>query len=100
MMTALTSQAVSAPAPRINIDPADVRKGLGQLVVTLLKQLHELMERQAARRVDGGSLSVEQVERLGVTLMLQAREIQRLQADFVLDDDEVILDLGPLGKLL
>jgi hypothetical protein len=85
---------------RIDIDPADVRKGLGQLVVTLLKLLHELMERQAARRVDGGSLSVEQIERLGMTLMLQSREIQRLQAEFDLADEEVNLDLGPLGKLL
>jgi len=62
--------------------------------------LHELMERQAARRVDGGSLSVEQIERLGMTLMLQSREIQRLQAEFDLADEEVNLDLGPLGKLL
>jgi len=85
---------------RIDIDPADVRKGLGQLVVTLLKLLHELMERQAARRVDGGSLTVEQIERLGMTLMLQSREIQRLQAEFDLADEEVNLDLGPLGKLL
>jgi len=85
---------------RIDIDPADVRKGLGQLVVTLPKLLHELMERQAARRVDGGSLTVEQIERLGMTLMLQSREIQRLQAEFDLADEEVNLDLGPLGKLL
>ncbi|MGD0770666.1 MAG: gas vesicle protein K [Tepidisphaeraceae bacterium] len=85
---------------RIDIDPADVRKGLGQLVVTLLKLLHELMERQAARRVDGGSLTVEQIERLGMTLMLQSREIQRLQAEFDLADEDVNLDLGPLGTLL
>jgi len=58
------------------------------------------MERQAARRVDGGSLTVEQIERLGMTLMLQSREIQRLQAEFDLADEEVNLDLGPLGKLL
>ncbi len=94
------TQTPAEKSARIDIDPADVRKGLGQLVVTLLKLLHELMERQAARRVDGGSLSVEQIERLGMTLMLQSREIQRLQAEFDLADEEVNLDLGPLGKLL
>ena len=94
------TQTPTEKSARIDIDPADVRKGLGQLVVTLLKLLHELMERQAARRVDGGSLSVEQIERLGMTLMLQSGEIQRLQAEFELADEDVNLDLGPLGKLL
>ena len=94
------TQTPTGKSARIDIDPADVRKGLGQLVVTLLKLLHELMERQAARRVDGGSLTVEQIERLGMTLMLQSREIQRLQAEFELADEDVNLDLGPLGKLL
>jgi hypothetical protein len=94
------TQTPTEKSARIDIDPADVRKGLGQLVVTLLKLLHELMERQAARRVDGGSLTVEQIERLGMTLMLQSREIQRLQAEFELTDEEANLDLGPLGKLL
>jgi hypothetical protein len=94
------AQTCKEKSARIDIDPADVRKGLGQLVVTLLKLLHELMERQAARRVDGGSLSLEQIERLGTTLMLQSREIQRLQAEFQLADEEINLDLGPLGKLL
>ncbi|MGD0460942.1 MAG: gas vesicle protein K [Tepidisphaeraceae bacterium] len=94
------TQTPTEKSARIDIDPADVRKGLGQLVVTLLKLLHELMERQAARRVDGGSLTVEQIERLGMTLMLQSREIQRLQAEFELADEDVNLDLGPLGKLL
>ncbi len=95
-----TTPTPAGKSARIDIVPADVRKGLGQLVVTLLKLLHELMERQAARRVDGGSLSVEQIERLGMTLMLQSREIQRLQAEFELADEDVNLDLGPLGKLL
>ena len=94
------TQTATEKSRRIEIDPADVRKGLGQLVVTLLKLLHELMERQAARRVDGGSLTVEQIERLGMTLMLQSREIQRLQAEFELADEDCNLDLGPLGRLL
>jgi len=86
--------------PRVNIDPANVRKGVGQLVVTLLKLIHDLLEKQATRRVDGGTLTEAQVERLGMTLMLQAEEIKRLQNDFGLADEDLNLDLGPIGKLL
>jgi hypothetical protein len=77
-----------------------VRKGLGQLVLTLVKLLHETMERQAIRRMDSGSLSDEQVERLGHTLMLQSQEISRLAKDFGVSESELNLDLGPLGKLM
>jgi len=94
------NEVQTQPQRRLNIDPKDVRKGVGQLVVTILRLLHDLMEKQAARRVDAGKLSDDDVERLGVTLMLQAEEIRRLQADFGLADKDVNLDLGPLGKLL
>ena len=76
------------------------KNGLGQLVLTLMKLLHELLERQALRRIEGGALTPAQVERLGVTLMNQAREIERLRRDFGLPEEDLNLDLGPLGKLL
>jgi hypothetical protein len=84
---------------RIDLDPESVKNGLGQLVLTLVKLLHELLERQAIRRIDAGSLSEEQIERLGLTLMGQAREIERLRESFGLDEEDLNLDLGPLGKL-
>jgi hypothetical protein len=84
----------------INLDPDKVKNGLGQLVLTLVKLLHELLERQAIRRIDSGSLSDGQIERLGVTLMKQAREIERLRREFGLEEEDLNLDLGPLGKLL
>lgn len=90
----------AAPVQRLNIDPADIRKGLGQLVMTLVKLLHEVLERQAIRRMEGGTLSDEQVERLGTTLMLQAREIRSLCQQFGLEEKDLNLDLGPLGRLL
>jgi hypothetical protein len=74
--------------------------GLGKLILTLMKVLHELLKRQALRRVEGASLSPAQVERLGVTLMNQAREIERLRKVFGLPEEDLNLDLGPLGKLL
>jgi len=58
-----------------------------------------LLERQALRRIDGGSLTEEQIERLGLTLMGQAEEIDRLRKEFDLEEDDLILDLGPLGKV-
>jgi hypothetical protein len=76
------------------------KNGLGKLVLTLMKVLHELLQRQALRRIEGGALTPAQMERLGVTLMNQAREIERLRKDFGLLEEDLNLDLGPLGKLL
>ena len=85
---------------RLDLDPDRLKNGLGQLVLTLVKLLHELLERQALRRIDAGSLTEDQVERLGLTLMGQAEEIDRLRKEFNLEEDDLNLDLGPLGKLL
>jgi hypothetical protein len=85
---------------RLELDPDTVKNGLGQLVLTLVKLLHELLERQAIRRIDAGSLTEEQVERLGLTLMRQAQEIERLRKEFGLEEEDLNLDLGPLGKVL
>jgi hypothetical protein len=76
------------------------KNGLGQLVLTLMKVLHELLKRQALRRIEGGTLTPAQIERLGMTLMNQAREIDRLRNEFGLPEEDLNLDLGPLGKLL
>ncbi len=81
-------------------DPNRQKNGLGQLALTLMKVLHELLKRQALRRIEGGALTPAQIERLGVTLMNQAWEIERLRKDFGLAEGDLNLDLGPLGKLL
>ena len=84
---------------RLDLDPDRLKNGLGQLVLTLVKLLHEVLERQALRRIDAGSLTGEQIERLGLTLMGQAEEIDRLRREFGLEEDDLNLDLGPLGRL-
>jgi len=84
---------------RLELDPEHVKNGLGQLVLTVIKLLHELLERQALRRIDAGSLTEEQIERLGLTLMRQAEEIDRLRHEFGLEEKDLNLDLGPLGTL-
>lgn len=85
--------------PGINVDGGNVKNGLGRLVLTLIKLLHELLERQAIKQVDAGYLTDEEIERVGWTLMKQAREIDRLREAFHLDEQDLNLDLGPLGKL-
>jgi len=86
--------------PRINLDEDKVKNGLGQLVLTLVKLLHELLERQGIRRIEAGSLMDEQIERLGLTLMNQSQEIDRLRQEFGLEEEDLNIDLGPLGQLL
>ena len=85
---------------RLELNPEKVKNGLGQLVLTVIKLLHELLERQALRRIDAGSLTEEQIERMGLTLMGQVKEIDRLRREFNLEEQDLNLDLGPLGKLL
>ena len=85
---------------RLDLDPDRLKNGLGQLVLTVIKLLHELLERQALRRIDAGSLTEEEIERMGFTLMRQVEEIDRLRREFGLEEEDLNLDLGPLGKLL
>jgi Gas vesicle protein K len=85
---------------RIDADPESVERGLAQLVLTIVELLRQLMERQALRRIDGGSLSEEQVERLGRTFMELDRRMEELREQFGLTEEDLNLDLGPLGRLL
>jgi hypothetical protein len=94
------SEAGQGQTARFNLDANHAKNGLGQLVLTLVRLLHELLERQAIRRIDAGSLSDQQIERLGLTLMKQAQQIERLRKEFGLEEEDLNLDLGPLGKLL
>jgi hypothetical protein len=79
--------------------PEDVQRGLAQLVLTLVELLRELMERQALRRMESGSLTDEEVERLGSTFLALRDRMEELKEVFDLTDDDLNLDLGPLGRL-
>ena len=87
-------------AGRLNLNPENGKNGLARLVLILVKLLHELLERQALRRVESGSLTASQIERLGITLMQQAQELERLRKELGFAEEDLNLDLGPLGKLL
>ncbi|TMK69770.1 MAG: gas vesicle protein K [Actinobacteria bacterium] len=85
---------------RVNADPEQVEKGLVQLVLTIVELLRQLMERQALRRMEQGTLSDEQIERLGETFMKLERRMDELKEHFGLEDRDLNLNLGPLGNLL
>jgi Gas vesicle protein K len=85
---------------RIDADPEKVERGLAQLVLTLIELLRQLMERQALRRMEQGTLDDDQVERLGLTFMRLAERMEELKAEFGLRDSDLNLNLGPLGDLL
>ena len=84
---------------RVNADPERLEKGLARLVLTLIDLLRQLMERQAMRRIEGGSLSAEEIERLGETFMLLADRMEELKAEFGLEDEDLDLRFSPLGEL-
>jgi Gas vesicle protein K len=86
--------------PRVNADERNVERGLAQLVLTLIDLLRQLMERQAVRRMEGNTLTDDEVERLGRTFMLLEKRMGELKKAFDLEDADLNIDLGPLGKLL
>jgi hypothetical protein len=85
---------------RVEADREDMARGLAQLVLTLIELLRQLMERQAIRRVEAGGLSDEQIERLGQALIALEQRMDELKESFGLADEDLNLNLGPLGNLL
>ena len=85
---------------RINIDARSVEQGLAKLVLTLIEFIRRLLEKQAVRRMEGGDLTPEQIEQLGLALMKLEEKMRELKAQFALSDEDLNLDLGPLGRLL
>jgi len=93
-------RAVARALPdQIGITPEDAESGLARLVLTLVELLRNVLEHQAIRRMDGGSLSEEQIERLGLSLMRLNERMAELKAAFHVTDDDLNIDLGPLGRL-
>ncbi len=77
-----------------------MERGLVTLVLTVVELLRQLMERQALRRVDQGSLSDEKVEQIGATLLALDERMAELREYFGLTPADLNIDLGPLGPLL
>jgi hypothetical protein len=93
-------QAIARALPdRINADPEHVEQGLARLVLTVVELLREVLEHQAIRRMDGGALSDAEVERLGLALLKLNQRMDELKRIFGLTDEDLNIDLGPLGRL-
>ncbi len=85
---------------RINIDAKNVEQGLAKLVLTLIELIRRLLEKQAVKRMEGGSLSPEQLENLGLALMRLEEKMRELKEQFGLGEEDLNLNLGPLGRLI
>ncbi len=93
------AEIASALPDRINADPERVEQGLARLVLTLIEVVRKVLEHQAVRRMDGGGLSDEEIERLGLALLKLDERMGQLKEVFGLSDEDLQIDLGPLGRL-
>lgn len=85
---------------RIDCSPENIEQGLARLVLSLVELLRRLLERQAIRRMEGGSLDDSKIEEMGQALMRLEAKVTEIAAAFGLRQEDLNLDLGPLGNLL
>ena len=85
---------------KLKLNPANADSGLAKLVLTLVELIRKLVEKQAMRRVDGGTLTDEEIENLGETLMKLEMKMEELKKHFNLTDRDLNINLGPLGDLM
>jgi len=90
----------AAEAPRWNADPEEVQRSVARLLLALAEFLRKLMEKQAIRRMEAGTLTDEEVEKLGLSLMRLEETLHEIAARFGLAPEDLNLDLGPLGRLI
>jgi actin-like ATPase involved in cell morphogenesis len=85
---------------RIEANPDDIETGLARLVLTVVELLRQVMEHQAVRRMEGGALTEDEIEQLGLALMRLQERLEEIKTAFGLAGEELNIDLGPLGRLL
>lgn len=85
---------------RWNPEPEDVQRSVAQLVLTIVEFLRRLMERQAIRRMEEKTLTPKEVDAVGVALSRLEQTVRDIGRRFGLADEDLNLDLGPVGKLM
>jgi hypothetical protein len=85
---------------RWNANPEDVQRSVAQLVLTLVDFIRKLLERQAIRRMETGTLTDQQIEDVGRALMRLEETIHDIAGKFGIQPEDLNLDLGPVGKLV
>ncbi len=93
-------EVAPALSRRIEALPEDIDQGVAKLVLTLIEFIRQLLEHQAVRRMEGGGLTDEQVEELGLALLRLRERLDEIKDVFGLSGEELNIDLGPLGRLL
>ncbi len=81
-------------------NPKEAEQGIAKLVLTLIELLRRLMEKEAVRRISRGSLSNIEIQKLGMTFKALEKKTEELKTVFGIEDEELNLDLGPLGNLM
>lgn len=84
---------------RWNASPDEVQQSVAKLVLTLAEFLRQLLERQAIRRMEQGTLSDGETEAVGLALMRLESALRDVAAQFGLTLEDLNLDLGPVGRL-
>ncbi|HSJ30915.1 MAG TPA: gas vesicle protein K [Longimicrobiales bacterium] len=85
---------------RIDASADDIEAGLARLVLTLIEFLRQVLEHQAVRRMEGGGLTDEEIENVGLALMRLEERLGDIKTVFGLEGEDLNIDLGPLGRLL
>lgn len=96
----LLAETVEQKCSTVNAELGRPDQGLAKLVLTLIELLRRLLEQEALRQVDRNQLTEAQIESLGFAFEQLEQKIHELQATFGLSDEDLNLDLGPLGTLL
>lgn len=99
-LAAELDQIAPALPGRIDASPEDIEAGIGQLVLTLVEFIRQVLEHQAVRRMEGGTLTEDEMERLGLALMRLEERLDDIREAFGVDKQDLNIDLGPLGRLL
>lgn len=98
--TADLREVAPALPSRLEASPEDIEAGVGKLVLTLVEFIRQVLEHQAVRRMEGGSLDEDEMERLGLALMRLEQRLEEIREVFGIEKDDLNIDLGPLGRLL
>jgi Gas vesicle protein K len=85
---------------RLHIDPANVERDLAKLVLVVVELLRRLMEAQALKRMERGTLTDEEIDRLGEALFKAKAKVEEMREHFGIDEADFNIDLGPIGRVL
>ncbi|HEY8911173.1 MAG TPA: gas vesicle protein K [Desulfosporosinus sp.] len=96
----MTEFEEQSPIGRVNAHKDNADQGLAKLVLTLVELLRRVMEHEALRRIDGGTLTEGEIEEMGETFLKLDKKMVEMREIFGLKEEDLNLDLGPLGNLM